>query len=81
MSRPTDAETGAFPPEGVNLDTLVSEYERGWVLRALDHTSGVRKRAATVLGISFRSLRYRLQKLGIETDADTEEPVGDLKGT
>ncbi len=58
----------AFPPEGVDLDRLVAEYERSWVLRALEHTGGIRKRAATALGISFRSLRYRLVKLGIDKD-------------
>jgi len=77
--KPATVDVGAFPPEGVNLDTLVSEFERGWVLRALDHTGGVRKRAASALGISFRSLRYRLQKLGIDSDADTDEQVSDGK--
>jgi two-component system response regulator PilR (NtrC family) len=59
-----------FPPEGVDLDRLVSDFERAWVLRALEQTGGVRKRAATLLGISFRSLRYRLEKLGIDRDGD-----------
>src|SRR5262249_26955489 len=54
-----------LPPEGVDLDRLLTDYERGWVLRALDQAGGIRKRAATLLGISFRSLRYRLEKLGI----------------
>jgi len=68
---------GAQPPpvlpvEGVDLDQLVSDYERTWVLRALEQAGGVRKRAAVLLGISFRSLRYRLQKLGIDKDEDEE---------
>jgi two-component system response regulator PilR (NtrC family) len=62
----TPAPPSLIPPEGVDLDQLVSDYERKWVLRALEQTGGVRKRAATLLGISFRSLRYRLEKLGIE---------------
>jgi two-component system, NtrC family, response regulator PilR len=62
-----------FPDEGVDLDRLVADYERSWVLRALERTGGVRKRAATALGISFRSLRYRLVKLGIDK-GDPEEP-------
>ena len=36
------------------------------ILAALTQAGGVRKRAAKLLNISFRSLRYRLQKLGIE---------------
>jgi two-component system response regulator PilR (NtrC family) len=62
-----------FPPEGVDLERLVSDYERSWVLRALEHTGGVRKRAATALGISFRSLRYRLAKLDIDK-GEPDEP-------
>ena len=49
---------------------MLSDYERGWVLRALEQTGGMRKRAAALLGISFRSLRYRLEKLGIERGDD-----------
>ena len=64
-----------FPPEGVDLDRLLSDYERAWVVRALELAQGVRKRAAVLLGISFRSLRYRLEKLGIEVgDADHGAP-------
>jgi two-component system response regulator PilR (NtrC family) len=61
-----------LPSEGVDLDRLLSDYERGWVLRALDQTGGIRKRAAALLGISFRSLRYRLEKLGIDKGEDPE---------
>ncbi len=63
--RAVSEPTPELPTEGVDLDRLLSEYERGWVLRALEQTGGIRKRAATLLGISFRSLRYRLEKLGI----------------
>ncbi|MEO7734601.1 MAG: sigma-54 dependent transcriptional regulator [Kofleriaceae bacterium] len=70
----TSQPPSVLPSEGVDLDQLVSDYERTWVLRALEQTGGVRKRAATLLGISFRSLRYRLEKLGIEK-GDDEEPA------
>jgi two-component system response regulator PilR (NtrC family) len=63
----------ALPPDGVDLDQLVSDYERTWVLRALEQTGGIRKRAAALLGISFRSLRYRLEKLGIDRGDDKAE--------
>jgi len=61
-----------FPADGVDLDALVSDFERGWVERALGKTGGVRKRAATLLGISFRSMRYRLEKLGIDVKGDDD---------
>jgi two-component system response regulator PilR (NtrC family) len=54
-----------LPPEGVELDRLLADYEREIVTRALHQTGGVRKEAARLLGITFRSLRYRLEKLGI----------------
>jgi two-component system response regulator PilR (NtrC family) len=60
------AAPDTFPDDGVDLDRLVAEYERGIVQQALDRAGGVRKRAAALLGISFRSLRYRLAKLGFE---------------
>jgi two-component system response regulator PilR (NtrC family) len=58
--------TVEFPDDGVDLDRLVYDFERGIVQKALDKAGGVRKRAAALLGISFRSLRYRLDKLGFE---------------
>jgi two-component system response regulator PilR (NtrC family) len=70
----TSQPPGQLPAEGVDLDQLVSDYERTWVLQALEQTGGVRKRAATLLGISFRSLRYRLEKLGIDKGDDDERP-------
>jgi two-component system, NtrC family, response regulator PilR len=62
-----------FPGDGVDLERLLGDFERSWVVRALEHTGGVRKRAAALLGVSFRSLRYRLVKLGIDRDAQTDD--------
>jgi two-component system response regulator PilR (NtrC family) len=56
-----------FPPEGCDLDRILADVERDIVTKALRHTGGVRKEAARLLGITFRSLRYRLEKLGIES--------------
>ena len=50
----------------MDLDRLVSDYERGIVVKALERANGVRKKAAGLLGITFRSLRYRLEKLGLD---------------
>ncbi|HTM18863.1 MAG TPA: sigma-54 dependent transcriptional regulator [Kofleriaceae bacterium] len=69
------AETAAveIPAAGIDLDRVVSDYERGIVLRALEQAGGVRKKAAQLLGITFRSLRYRLAKLGIEPHEQDDE--------
>ena len=65
----------AFPPDGVDLDRLLNDYERD--VGDCAHSSGqaaIRKRAAALLGISFRSLRYRLEKLGLDKGDDDEPP-------
>ena len=53
-----------LPPGG--LDSLLEEQEKKLLLKALKEAKGVKKKAAELLGISFRSFRYRLQKLGID---------------
>lgn len=55
-----------FPEGGLDLDAALADLERALILAALDRSGGVRKHAAKLLRVSFRSLRYRLQKLGIE---------------
>ena len=60
------ARPPTFPADGLDLDAALADLERSLILAALSESGGVRKRAAKLLHISFRSLRYRLQKLGIE---------------
>jgi two-component system response regulator PilR (NtrC family) len=59
----------AIPPEGVDLDELLAEYERALLREALQLTHGVKKHAAQLLRVTFRSFRYRLDKLGLDDDA------------
>ena len=61
-----------IPDEGVDLEGILGEVERDLLRQALEKTGGVRKQAARLLGVTFRSLRYRLAKHGI-ADADDEE--------
>jgi len=49
---------------GVSLDNIIEEIERAYLLKALEVANGNKNKAAELLGISFRSLRYRLDKLG-----------------
>ncbi len=58
--------SSAFPENGVDLDEILSDVERKWIKKAMIASKGVKKRAAELLGISFRSFRYRLQKLDME---------------
>jgi two-component system response regulator PilR (NtrC family) len=49
---------------GVSLDNILEEIEGAYLLKALEVSNGNKNKAAELLGISFRSLRYRLDKLG-----------------
>jgi two-component system response regulator PilR (NtrC family) len=63
----------AAPPslaEPIDLDRDLAEYEKAILLRALDQAGGVKKRAAELLGINYRSLRHRLQKYGLSELGD-----------
>lgn len=62
------SEIGNLPDEGFDLEKWLEDLERTVILQALDKSGGVRKRAAELLGINFRSIRYRLEKLGIGDD-------------
>jgi two-component system response regulator PilR (NtrC family) len=67
--------TGApqLPPGGGSLDDLMNAFERDLLLAALAKSGGVKKRAAQLLGITFRSFRYRLEKLGLDGGSDEGE--------
>jgi len=66
LNPPLPGRTTIIPPEGVDLDSLMEEYERSLLLEALIPARGVKKKAAQLLGISFRSFRYRFEKLEID---------------
>ena len=51
---------------GLPLDDPMAAVERQAITQALEETRWNRTAAARKLGMSLRSLRYRLEKLGIE---------------
>jgi two-component system response regulator PilR (NtrC family) len=56
-----------IPSEGIDLEKVVGDLERNLLIKALQRAKGVKKRAAELLNINFRSIRYRLEKYGINT--------------
>mgnify|MGYP000165083729 FL=1 len=54
-----------IPPEGMLLDELLESLERQYIEKALRMAKGSISGAAKLLGISFRSMRYRLDKLRV----------------
>jgi two-component system response regulator PilR (NtrC family) len=60
-----------IPNEGIDLEKVVEELERSLLVKALDRTKGIKKKAADLLRINFRSMRYRLEKYGLNQEADS----------
>jgi two-component system, NtrC family, response regulator PilR len=59
-----------LPSQG--LEIYLQEIERHIIQQALDASLWNRTAAAKKLGMSFRSLRYRLKKLGLGSDSDDD---------
>jgi two-component system, NtrC family, response regulator PilR len=53
--------------EGIDLEKVLETIEREYVLKALRIAHGSRQDAARLLGISLRSLRYRMDKLALNS--------------
>ena len=53
---------------GVSLDDIIETIERAYFNKALQCSRGSKKEAAKLLGLTFRSFRYRLEKLGLGGD-------------
>jgi two-component system response regulator PilR (NtrC family) len=62
-----------LPPEGTDLEAYLGGIERSLIHQALARADGVRTRAASLLGLSTRSFRYRLAKLGLADDVEGDE--------
>jgi two-component system response regulator PilR (NtrC family) len=52
--------------ENFSLENRLNELEKYFISQAIERSGGVKTRAAKLLGITFRTLRYRLQKLDLE---------------
>ncbi|MHB1845970.1 MAG: sigma-54-dependent transcriptional regulator [Deltaproteobacteria bacterium] len=62
-----------LPEAGIDLDAELARVERALIGQALERSGGVKVMAARLLGTSFRSLRYRLQKLGFKETSSASE--------
>jgi two-component system, NtrC family, response regulator PilR len=69
------------PSPEVGLPEYLEDIEKRAILKALEKTSNNKTAAAKLLGVSFRTLRYRLIKLGLskESEADSDEGVEEDK--
>ncbi len=55
-----------MPTGKANLGDQVEDVQRQAIVEALEQTRYNKTAAAKLLGLSFRQLRYRIKKLGID---------------
>ncbi|AFT71973.1 Response regulator containing chey-like receiver [Alloalcanivorax dieselolei B5] len=73
---PSQASSGDAPSQGgsrdpaLPLEEYLQDIERQEILKALDATHWNRTAAAKKLGMTFRSLRYRLKKLALDQEEE-----------
>ncbi|QDK45115.1 MULTISPECIES: sigma-54 dependent transcriptional regulator [unclassified Bdellovibrio] len=58
--------------DGVDLDKVMGQIEKELLVKAIHSAGGVKKRAAKLLHISFRSMRYRIEKYNLGVVGDDE---------
>ena len=68
-----DLEDVEIPPEGIDLDAMINEIEKNLILKALERVNEVAWKAAQLLHITNRSMRYRLKKHRIATAGDNDQ--------
>ena len=56
----------------ISLSDYLEDIEKREILKALSRTNNNKTAAAKLLGVSFRTLRYRLAKLGLSKDDNTD---------
>lgn len=71
------ADLLAFPASGINIEATLEAIERRFIDQALKRSGGVKTKAARLLGLSFRSFRYRLAKLEGEKPTPERRAAGE----
>ena len=64
-------EFSQLPSDGVDMEELIAEIEMGLIQQALRKTKHSQKKAAGLLGLTARSLRYRLQKYDLDNNSES----------
>ena len=63
---PSEMHAAPHGPGSLNLDAAVQETEKATILAALAQCDQHRERTAQVLGISPRTLRYKLNRYSLQ---------------
>ena len=59
--------------EGIDLEKVLGQIEKELIIKAIHAANGVKKRAAGLLDISFRSMRYRVEKYNLGSISDEDD--------
>src|SRR3989441_6393502 len=68
-SRPVSEGAFKLPPEGISFE----DVERDLIMQAMEQTDYNITKSAKLLGLTFRTLQYRLEKFGIKKPGTTDE--------
>jgi two-component system response regulator PilR (NtrC family) len=58
--------------DGLDLDKVMGQMEKELLIKAIHAAGGVKKKAAKLLNITFRSMRYRVEKYGLGSLGDDD---------
>lgn len=72
-SNPSAGDQFILPPEGVNFE----DVERSLIMQAMERTDNNITKSAKLLGLTFRTLQYRLEKFGFKKDEEEGQGTRD----
>lgn len=58
--------------DGIELDKVMGQIEKELLIKAIHTAGGVKKKAAKLLNITFRSMRYRVEKYNLGSLGDDD---------
>ncbi len=61
-----------LPREGMDLNAVLNDIEKGLIIQALKRSKGVKKQAAELLGLNRTTLLEKLKKKGIDLSAEEQ---------
>ena len=66
LFKTSESQIPKLSEEGIDLEEYIEKIEKELITTALNRTNGVLNKAASLLNLSFRSFRYRLEKYKIK---------------
>jgi DNA-binding NtrC family response regulator len=67
--------------EGFSLNDHLDDLTKRYIVRAMEMSNGRLKKAAPLLGVSYRTLRYLVDKYGLKAKEESGEPGNQVEAT